>query len=154
MTITDAPKSTVATGRHAAPTVFFNVALVPAAPLARSTYALQVVTDTLGNVNVTLPFAFAVPLAIPAPAPLSLSTTFSFALNPEPLTVSGFSRTTCSDAFAWRTTCAWAAPVTTTAQRTISSGLIGYFTDLMYATSALAWASEMFPIAVVMIPDE
>ena len=32
--------------------------------------------------------------------------------------------------------------------------LIGYFTDLMYATSALAWASEMFPIAVVMIPDE
>ena len=52
---------------------------------------MHVVTATFGNVNVTLPIAFAAPLAIPAPAPLSLRTTFSFGLNPEPLTVSGFS---------------------------------------------------------------
>ena len=84
--------------------------------------------------------------------------------------MSGFSLTTCRD--AWRATCACAPPVRTATHRTTSpntptraalarparilceDALIDYFTDLMYATSALAWASEMFPIAVVMIPDE
>src|SRR5262249_45015568 len=141
-TMTDAPKSTVATGLHAAPTTFLSVAIDPFVPTARSTYGLHAVTAAPGTVRVTVPPAVALPAAVPVPAPVRRRTTFSFALKPTPRTVKGFKRTTCSVAVACRASPAPAGaaitPTASTSRNSENMDLIDYLTDLMYAVSAFA----------------
>ena len=157
---------TTAVGLHAVVlTTRLTVALVPAAPTARSVYAVQVVTYALGNETVTLPAAVALPRAVCRGPALSVTVTRSPDLNPVPRIVNGFSFTTFNVARAVAVEAASVpAPsrlarsaTATTALPEVPSErrLMGfYLTDLMYATIAFACPSGMFPIAVVMMPEE
>ena len=120
----------------------------------------------LGTETVRTPAAVAVPFAVPAAPALSVTVTRSVGLNPAPRIVRGFSFTILTVAFAGAAGAALATAPTRMARRAANSAaLLGvayerrlkarfYLTDLMYATIAFASETGMFPIAVVMIPDE
>ena len=121
-------------------------------------------TFALGTETVRTPAAVAVPFALPAAPALRVTVTRSTGLNPLPRIVSGFSLTILRVAFAGAADVTVAiAPRRMPRRATKTAALPGivcgigvtcYLTDLMYATSAFACDTGMFPIAVVMMPDE
>ena len=127
---------------------------------------MQAVTFALGSETVTTPAAVAVARALPAAPALSVTVTRSAGLNPAPRIVRGLSFTIFTVAFAAAAGAAVAMDPARTARRAARNAALpgvadekrlnvrSYLTDLMYATMALACDTGMFPIAVVMMPDE